>query len=278
MLIVRRNRRYSRRALHVALGTVGAFAFICAPAAALTLNGAPIVRAGQTAHLVVILEEPATSCSLSFSPKYHTVKTVPVTNARIQWSWTVPKVTRSASWYAQVTCGNETEDYAIRVRGSNHAHKQRLYQGAVSVRQFGPPAPQADTTPTATEMFPLSTMECTSWGNYKRPDIYANRSSADPLGENWNAWTWAEHARAEGLSVSTTPQPGDIANWPISASSPVTGHVAYVESVGPTSVVVTEMNGVGMRTLQMPEGYVYDEMPYTLSELAEKGVVFIHQR
>lgn len=52
------------------------------------------------------------------------------------------------------------------------------------------------------------------------------QSGSDPDPSNWDAWTWANHARAEGLSVTTgSPQVGDIAVWSQQQVANTTGHV-----------------------------------------------------
>jgi hypothetical protein len=47
-----------------------------------------------------------------------------------------------------------------------------------------------------------------------RPDIYNDRAppSVDPVND-WDAWTWAGHAQAEGLSVDGNPAAGDVMVW-----------------------------------------------------------------
>ncbi len=130
--------------------------------------------------------------------------------------------------------------------------------------------------PPAVQLFLLADRECTDWAAYKRPDIYYNQTANDST--NWDAWTWAEHAQAEGLTVNSTPQAGDIAVWPISAGSAV-GHVAYVESVSQNAIMVSEMNAPGdLVALETPDGHPYSEKTWPLTELAQAGVQYIHQR
>jgi surface antigen len=134
-------------------------------------------------------------------------------------------------------------------------------------------------------VFSLEGGECTDWGYYKRPDIYNDRSPQDPDPSNWAAWTWAELARLERLTVNETPEVGAIVVWPISESSPF-GHVAYVEAVNPEApsgetVNITEINDGGGQTAYLDvEGisYPYEYETITVSSLTARGGVFIHQR
>ncbi len=85
--------------------------------------------------------------------------------------------------------------------------------------------------------------ECVYWAIEKRPDIWDDRSTHDPDPENWDAWSWAQHAQAEGLSVSRTPQAGDVAVWSQAQAGTATGHVAYVEALNTGQrITVSEMN------------------------------------
>jgi surface antigen len=85
--------------------------------------------------------------------------------------------------------------------------------------------------------------ECVYWAIEKRPDIWTDRSTHDPDPEDWDAWTWVGHAQAEGLSVSRTPQAGDVAVWSPAQAGNATGHVAYVEATNTGQrITVSEMN------------------------------------
>ena len=150
--------------------------------------------------------------------------------------------------------------------------------------------------------FALSNEQCPDWANFKRPDIYSDRSPTDPLPYNWDGWTWADHARAEGLAVSREPQVGDIAVWPETALNPP-GHVAYVEAVEPVeapetpvgapgsivngttvetyNVTVSEMNASFLPTQTIVvEGiaYTYEVQTDKLTQLDEDGVLYIGER
>jgi surface antigen len=132
-------------------------------------------------------------------------------------------------------------------------------------------------------IFSLEDGNCTDWAYHERPDIYEDRSPSD-TNSNWDAWTWDEHARLEGLTVNETPEVGAIVVWPISGASPV-GHVAYVEAVnlegdgGHGEIVVSEMNDAGATEEEMHyyEGiWPYDIRP--VQDPSSEGVSYIHQR
>lgn len=118
--------------------------------------------------------------------------------------------------------------------------------------------------------------QCTYWAIERRPDIWTNRSPLDPAAADWDAWTWAEHARAEGLGVDARPEAGDVAVWSRRQARDASGHVAYVEAINrDRSITITEMNssfgsvGGDWRTL-----------PATRSasrSVGWRGLLFIHR-
>jgi surface antigen len=78
-----------------------------------------------------------------------------------------------------------------------------------------------------------------------------------------NAKAWLSNAASYGYKTGRTPVPGAIV---VTSESRLYGHVAYVESVGPDSVTISEMNYVGWarksvrvldRTSAVIMGYVY---------------------
>ena len=92
--------------------------------------------------------------------------------------------------------------------------------------------------------------QCTYYVGLMRPDIWNDRAppSIDPVAD-WDAWTWAAHARAEGLAVDGDPRPGDVMVYSRQAAGDDTGHVAIVDAVGGTDpssggqqLTVSEMN------------------------------------
>lgn len=84
--------------------------------------------------------------------------------------------------------------------------------------------------------------ECTDWALYRRPDLAGVVSG--------NAQNWTAGARAAGRTVSKTPSQGAlmVLQGGVMGAFVSTGHVAYVESVTPTSFVVSEQNWNGIRT------------------------------
>lgn len=77
--------------------------------------------------------------------------------------------------------------------------------------------------------------ECTSYVAWKRMTI----GKPVPRGLG-NARTWGTRAAAMGLSVTSTPRPGDVMVMPYIGGY---GHVAFVEAVyGPGKVLISEYN------------------------------------
>jgi surface antigen len=75
--------------------------------------------------------------------------------------------------------------------------------------------------------------ECVSWAAWRRADI------GRPIPGGWgNANQWANAARAAGYTVDNTPQVGAIAQ---TDAGPY-GHVAIVEAIQGSDVIVSEMN------------------------------------
>jgi hypothetical protein len=104
--------------------------------------------------------------------------------------------------------------------------------------------------------------QCTYYAGLMRPDIWNDRAppSADPLSDDWDAWTWVEHAQAEGLSVDGTPEPGDVMVYSRAAVGNQTGHVAIVDAVRPSagsssvSLTISEMNVDGLDDAALGQG------------------------
>jgi surface antigen len=75
--------------------------------------------------------------------------------------------------------------------------------------------------------------ECVSWAAWRRSDI------GRPIPGGWgNANQWANSARSAGYTVNSTPEVGAIAQ---TDAGPF-GHVAIVEAIQGSNVVVSEMN------------------------------------
>src|ERR1700729_758612 len=126
--------------------------------------------------------------------------------------------------------------------------------------------------------------QCTYYVGLMRPDIFNDRAppSVDPV-TDWDAWTWAGHAQAEGLAVDGNPRPGDVMVWSRQAVGNNTGHVAIVDAVGGTDpttgdleLTISEMNLDGVDNASLGQG---DTMVLELprSELVPGMVQFIHR-
>ena len=126
--------------------------------------------------------------------------------------------------------------------------------------------------------------QCTYYVGLMRPDIWDDRAppSADPV-IDWDAWTWAGHAQAEGLAVDGNPRPGDVMVWSRQAVRNDTGHVSLVDAVGGTDpttgdlqITISEMNLDGLDNASLGQG---DTMVVELprSELVPGMVQFIHR-
>jgi len=256
------------------------------------------VRPGALAHVETTLMTSVARCKLTLGTS--SLSLVSPRHEGVEWSWRVPARMASTTWHLRLRCGPQRASFTMRVKGRHHASvPSRLL---VHARQSGPllsgalVVPPPTSTPVATpactdpltcppvnapqmpsesQLFPLSQGECTDWADFKRPDIYYNQSASDTNATDWDAWTWGEHAQAEGLPVSTSPQVGDIAVWPQTADSQF-GHVAYVESVSQGALTVSEMNAPGdLAVYQTPDGYTYYEKTWSLSDLSDANVVYI---
>ncbi|MFZ1995180.1 MAG: CHAP domain-containing protein, partial [Solirubrobacteraceae bacterium] len=126
--------------------------------------------------------------------------------------------------------------------------------------------------------------QCTYYVGLMRPDIWNDRAppSVDPVSD-WDAWTWAGHAQAEGLSVDGDPRPGDVMVWSRRAVGNDTGHVAIVDAAGETrpgtgelAITISEMNLDGLDDASLGQG---DTMIVDLprSQMVPGMVQFIHR-
>jgi surface antigen len=127
--------------------------------------------------------------------------------------------------------------------------------------------------------------QCTYYAGLLRPDIWNNRAppSADPLSDNWDAWTWVEHAQAEGLPVDGDPQPGDVMVYSQAAVGNQTGHVAIVDAVGAPSasspdveLTISEMNVDDLDDASLGQGDTI-ALLVPRSELVPGMIQFIHR-
>ena len=126
--------------------------------------------------------------------------------------------------------------------------------------------------------------QCTYYVGLMRPDIWNDRAppEVDPV-TDWDAWTWAGHAQAEGVAVDGNPRPGDVMVWSRRAVDNDTGHVAMVDAVGGTDpttgdleITISEMNLDGLDNPSLGQG---DTMVLGLprSQLVPGMVQFIHR-
>jgi surface antigen len=124
---------------------------------------------------------------------------------------------------------------------------------------------------------PYAWGQCTYWALEMRPDLWNNRSAADPDPGNWTAYTWPQHALLEGLTVDHAPVAGAVIVWPESDDND-SGHVAFVQSVGVNSVT-----GADLVTLQEMNDTTFDDpaqgqgdtmtMSMTASDLAQVQII-----
>ena len=125
--------------------------------------------------------------------------------------------------------------------------------------------------------------QCVYYAGLMRPDIWNDRAppSIDRL-DDWNAWTWAAHAQAEGLSADGNPRPGDLMVYSGRALGNGTGHLAIVDAVGTTAtsgdllVTVSEMNVEGLDDPARGQGDTIT-IPLPRSQLVPGMIQFIHQ-
>jgi surface antigen len=126
--------------------------------------------------------------------------------------------------------------------------------------------------------------QCTYFVGLMRPDIWNDRAppTLDQPGD-WNAWTWVEHAQAEGLAVDGNPAPGDVMVYSRRAVGNDTGHVAIVNAVAGTDpttgdlrVTISEMNAQDLDNASKGQGDTLTlELPR--SELVPGMIQFIHK-
>jgi surface antigen len=84
--------------------------------------------------------------------------------------------------------------------------------------------------------------QCPYWAAEKYPLLVLDEVLSDPLGDDWNGNTWIEHAQEEGLTVTDTPASGDLAVWQATTGNS-SGHVAYVEALDASAIIVSQMDG-----------------------------------
>lgn len=105
-----------------------------------------------------------------------------------------------------------------------------------------------------------------AWGNctwyvYNR-EYQIGHVIASNLG---NGGSWGANAKAQGYKTSGTPNAGNMVSFPpgVAGSSPIYGHVAFVEYVNPDgSFLISEMNVLGLdkidyRVIGSPAGCIF---------------------
>jgi len=126
--------------------------------------------------------------------------------------------------------------------------------------------------------------QCTYYVGLMRPDIFNDRAppSIDPVND-WDAWTWAGHAQAEGLAVDGQPRAGDVMVWSRQAAGDGTGHVAIVDAVGAddpstgdVEVTISEMNLGGLDNASAGQGDTM-VMDVPRAQLVPGMIQFIHR-
>ena len=132
--------------------------------------------------------------------------------------------------------------------------------------------------------YPYPWGQCTYYVGVMRPDIFNDRAppSVDPLND-WDAWTWATHAQAEGLSVDGNPRAGDVIVYSRQAVDNSTGHVAMVDAVGGTDpstgdlrITVSEMNFESLDDASRGQGDT-TTVQLPRSDLVPGMIQFIHR-
>jgi surface antigen len=126
--------------------------------------------------------------------------------------------------------------------------------------------------------------QCTYYVGLMRPDIWNDRAPATlDQPDDWDAWTWVEHAQAEGLAVDGNPRPGDVMVYSRQAAGNDTGHVAILDAVhgtdpstGDLRVTVSEMNAQGLDDPNKGQGDTLT-LQLSRSELVPGMIQFIHQ-
>jgi surface antigen len=126
--------------------------------------------------------------------------------------------------------------------------------------------------------------QCTYYVGLMRSDIWNDRAPPTlDQPDNWDAWTWAEHGQAEGLTVDGSPRPRDVMVYSRRAAGNNTGHLAIVDSVGGPDrrtsdllVTVSEMNAGGLDDPNKGQGDTLT-LQLSRSELVPGMIQFIHE-
>jgi surface antigen len=126
----------------------------------------------------------------------------------------------------------QMNDLYARKAALSVTYGERISGGSSSYPYGNPPARGRIDTPDA---YGYLIGECTSYAAWKRSSI--GRPVPRAMG---NANMWPASARANGLSVTSTPRPGDVMVFPYLGAY---GHVAFVEAVyGNGTILISEYN------------------------------------
>ena len=263
-----------------------------------------VVRAGATAQITLRVEAVET-CTLRIRRRVATVDAEGA--AGVTFRFRIARRTRARFARATISCAPaapQTVTFRVsraRLRGRT---TRRLVAGRIegvaslaAPPALEAPAPQAPGRPLSPEeaaaVAEAQTLwveqagehdelwrsgECTDWADRKRPDVVERvtvaKWAAQLLGRlapavRWSGGHWDETAAAYGLPTGTTPQAGALVTWdPGVGGSGSVGHIAYVESVGDDSFVVSEMHA--------PDLGVVTERRVPIATIADGGVAFIY--
>jgi surface antigen len=126
----------------------------------------------------------------------------------------------------------QMNDLYARKAALSVTYGERISTGSSSYPYGNPPARGRIDTPDA---YGYLIGECTSYAAWKRASI--GRPVPRAMG---NANMWPASARANGMSVNSTPRPGDVMVFPYLGAY---GHVAFVEAVyGNGTILISEYN------------------------------------
>ncbi len=243
------------RRLGSMLATFGALALSCSAASPARAARLPVwsattsVKAGEPAHLIVVLAARAGSCRLvafGTGARPGTLGVITPSKTHVEWSWQVPARVRSATWSLHATCGARRAAIQLAVDGERTG-PVALARDA-HVRQFGGPlaadGPVRTVLPAqviapalqaqAAQWWATSASrilagfhsgssagQCTAYAAWRRPDLigrvdslayaeYLLRGSTGPLGVDWDADMWATDAQLAGMSTGGVPRAGAV--------------------------------------------------------------------
>ncbi|MEA2244900.1 MAG: peptidoglycan DL-endopeptidase CwlO [Solirubrobacteraceae bacterium] len=162
-----------------------------------------------------------------------------------QWRWTIARGAPGGRWTAHVTCGTRHR------AGSQITFSvpQPVERAAGTIRLVKPATARGHATNTyaskrggngAAGGNPYPQGQCTWWVWSRRPDL--------PWfsGDSGNAKNWISSAQARGIPTGTAPVAGAVAVFqPGQYGAGGYGHVAYVESVQGSNIVISEANAGG---------------------------------